>query len=186
MIEKRRFGLCTVTIPPSQTCTSGTRLQSLRVPLIEDNSLAGVLGERTVANDMSWVIAEGASSIWADAREMAKASAKRTVVASAMILGVARGVLSAVRALVFRTVDAKMPTVVALKTNSRCKRNGLLAQVGIERCNSSRVGSGASVMKGRTGIGRLLDEGEGDRLWRGDRVTLRRFSGGGRGRGGYG
>ena len=186
MIENRRFGLRTITIPPSQTCTSGTRLQSLRVPLVEDNSLAGILRERTVANDMSWVIAESAPSIWTDAREMAEASAKRTVVASATILGVARGMLSAVRALVLRTVNTKMPTVVALKTNSRCKRNGLLAQAGIERRNSSGVGSGVSVMESRAGISWLINESEGDRLWRGDKITLRRFSGGGRGRSGHG
>ena len=127
MIEKRRSGPRTVTIPPSKTHTSGTRSQSLMVPLIEDNPLAGVLGERTVADDMSWVIAEGAPPIWTDAREMAEVSAKRTVVARATILGVARGMLSAVRTLVFRTVDTKMPVVVTLKTNSRCKHNGLWA-----------------------------------------------------------
>ena len=42
-IEKRRSRLRTVTIPPSKTHTSGTRSQSLRVPLIEDNPLTGVL-----------------------------------------------------------------------------------------------------------------------------------------------
>ena len=185
MIEKRRSGLHTITIPPSKTCTSGTRSQSLRVPLIEDNPLAGVLRERTVADDMSWVIAEGALLIWTDAREMAKALAKRTVVARATILGVARGALSAVRTLILRTVDAKMPMVVTLKTNSCCKRNGLWAQAGIVRRNLSGVGSGVSLMKGRAGIGRLVDESEGGGLWRRDGITLRRFSGGGRGRSGH-
>ena len=186
IIEKRRFGLCIVTIPPSKTRTSGTRSQSLRVPLIEDNPLAGVLGERAVANDMSWVIAEGTLLVWTDTREMAETSAKRTVVARATILGVARGALSAVRTLVFRTVDTKMPVVVALKTNSCCKCNGLWAQAGIVRCNLSGVGSGASLMKGRAEVCRLVDESEGDGLWGRDGITLRRFSGGGRGRSGYG
>ena len=186
MIEKRRFGLCTVTIPPSKTRTSGMRSQSLRVPLVEDNPLAGALGERTVANDMSWVIAEGASLIWADAQEMAEASAKGTVVARATILGVARGMLSAVRTLILRTVNAKMPVVVTLKTNSRCKHSGLWAQAGITRCNLSGVGSGVPLMKGRAGFSRLVDESEGDGLWGRDGITLRRFSGGGRGRSGHG
>ena len=66
MIEKRRSGLCTVTILPSKTCTSRTKSQSLRVPLVEDNPLAGVLQERTVADDMSWVITEGAPPVWTD------------------------------------------------------------------------------------------------------------------------
>ena len=110
---------------------------------------------------------------------MAEASAKRTVVARAMILGVAQGILSAVRTLVLGAVDAKMPLVVTLKTNSCCKRNGLWAQAGIARCNLSGIGGSASLMEGRVGIGQLVDEGEGGRLWRRDGITLRRFSGGG-------
>ena len=179
MIEKRRSGLHTVTIPPSKTRTSGMRSQSLRVSLVEDNPLTGVLQERTITDDMSWVIAEGASSVWTDTREMAEASAKRTVVARAMILGVARGTLLAVRTLILGAVNTKMPLVMALKTNSCCKRNGLWAQSGIVRCNSSGVGSGASLMKGRVGISRLVDESEGDGLWGRDEITLRRFTGGG-------
>ena len=156
--------------------------QSLRVSLVEDNPLAGVLRERTVADNMSWIITEGASSVWTDMQEMAETPAKRTVVVRAMILGVAQSALSAVRALIFWTVDAKMPLVMTLKTNSCCKHNRLWAQSGIVRCNSSGVRSGASLMKGRAGIGRLVDESEGDRLWRGDRITLSRFSrSGGRG-----
>ena len=110
---------------------------------------------------------------------MAEVSAKRTVVARATILGVARGTLLAVRTLILGAVDTKMPLVVTLKTNSCCKHNGLWAQSGIVRCNSSGIGSGASLMKGRAGIGQLVDESEGDGLWRRDRITLRRFSGGG-------
>ena len=113
---------------------------------------------------------------------MAEASAKRTVVASKTVLGVARGALSAVRTLILWTVNAKMPLVVTLKTNSHCECNRLRAQLGIVRCNLSGVGSSASLMKGRAGIGQLVNESEGDRLWRGDRITLSRFSrSGGRG-----
>ena len=88
MIEKRRSRFCTVTIPPSKTHTSGTKSQSLRVSLIEDNPLAGVLRERTVADDMSWIITEGTLSVWTDVREMTEVSAKRTVVARTTVLGV--------------------------------------------------------------------------------------------------
>ena len=176
MIEKRRSGLHTVTIPPPKTHTSGMRSQSLRVSLVEDNPLTGVLRERTVTDDMPWVITEGALLVWTDAREMAELLAKRTVVARATILGVARGILSAVRTLILGTVDVKMPLVVTLKTNSCCKRNRLWAQLGIMRCNSSGIGSGVSLMKDRAGIGQLVNESEGDGLWRRDRITLRRFS----------
>ena len=163
MIEKRRSGFCTVTIPPSKTHTSGMKSQSLRVSVIEDNPLAGVLRERTVADDMSWIVTEGTLSVWTDVREMTEVSATRTVVARTTVLEVAQGALSAVRTLVLWTVDVKMPLVVTLKTNSRCERNGLRAQSGIVRCNLSGVGSGASLMKGRAGIGRLINESEGDR-----------------------
>ena len=133
---------------------------------------------------MSWIITEGAPLVWTDTREMAEVSAKRTVVARTTVLGVAQGTLPAVRTLVLWTVDAKMPLVMTLKTNSRCKHNRLWAQLGIVRCNLSGVGSGASPMKGRAGVGWLVDESEGDRLWRGDRITLSRFSrSGGRGSG---
>ena len=130
-------------------------------------------------------ITEGALPVRTDVRERAEASAKRTVVARAAILGVAQGMLSAVRTLVLGTVDTKMPLVVTLKTISCCKRNRLWAQPGIVRCNSSGIGSGASLMKGRTGIDQLVDESEGDGLWRRDRITLRRFSGGGGRRSGH-
>ena len=185
MIEKRWSRFRTVSIPSSKTRTSGTKLQSLRVSLIEDNPLAGVLRERTVADDMSWIITEGAPLVWTDTREMAEVSAKRTVVVRTMVLGVAWGMLPAVRTLVLWTVDTKMPLVVTLKTNSCCKHNRLQAQLGIMRCNLSGVGSGVSPMKCRAGVGRLINESEGDRLWRGDRITLSRFSRGGGRRSGH-
>ena len=117
---------------------------------------------------------------------MAKVSAKRTVVARAMILGVAQGTLLAVRTLILWTVDAKMPLVVTLKTNSCCKHNRLWAQSGIMRCNLSGVGSGVSLMKGRAGISRLVNESEGGRLQGRDGITLRRFSRSRGGRSGHG
>ena len=129
-MEKRRSGLCTVTIPPSKTCTSRTKLQSLRVSLIENNPLAGVLQEREVTIDMSWIITEGTSSVRTDMGEVAEAPAKRTVVVRATILGVAWGTLTAVRALVLQAINTKVPLVVTLKTNSCRNHNKLWASLG--------------------------------------------------------
>ena len=42
MMEKIMSDPCTVTIPPSKTCTTGTRSQSLWVSIIEDDATAGV------------------------------------------------------------------------------------------------------------------------------------------------
>ena len=67
MIEKRRSGFHTITIPPLKTRTTRTRSQSLRVSLIEDNPLTGVLRERTVTDDMPWVITKGALPVGTDA-----------------------------------------------------------------------------------------------------------------------
>ena len=91
-MEKTRFDPHTVTIPPSKTCTTGARSKPLRVSIIEDDATTGVLGERTVSNDMSWVVAKGAEVVWSIVGNMAKAAAKRTVVLITMVLGVANGV----------------------------------------------------------------------------------------------
>ena len=87
MIEKMRLGPCTVTVPPSKICTSGTKSQPLWISLIKDNPLAGVLRERAVTDDVSQIVTEGALSVQTDTGEVTKASAKRTVVARAMVLG---------------------------------------------------------------------------------------------------
>ena len=42
MMEKIMSDPCTITIPPSKTCTTGTRSQSLWVSIIEDDATAGV------------------------------------------------------------------------------------------------------------------------------------------------
>ena len=139
MIEKMGLGPCTVTIPPSKICTSRTKSQPLWISLIKDNPLAGVLRERAVANNVSWIITEGASSVWTDVGEVTEVSAKRTVVVRAMVLGVAWSALTAVRTFVFWTVNTKMPLVVTLKTNSCRSHDRLQAQPGIMRCNSSGV-----------------------------------------------
>ena len=64
MMEKIRSSPCTVTIPPLKTCTSGTRLQSLWVSVVEDDTATGVLREGAVCDDMTGVIAKGTELIW--------------------------------------------------------------------------------------------------------------------------
>ena len=62
MIEKTRSGPCTITIPPLKTCTSGTKLQSLRVPIIEDDPTTGVLREGEICDIMTGVIVKGTAN----------------------------------------------------------------------------------------------------------------------------
>ena len=137
--EKMRLGSRIITIPPSKSCTSGINSQSLWIPLVKDNPLAGVFREGAVSNDMSWVVTKGTSLVRTDTGEVTEAPAKRTVVARAMVLGVTWSTLTTVRAFIFQAVDTKMPLVMTLKTNSCCSCDGLLAQPGISRCNSSGV-----------------------------------------------
>ena len=139
MIEKMRLGPCTITIPPSKICTSGTKSQHLWISLVKDNPLAGVLRERAVTDNVSWIVTEGASSVQTDVGEVTEASAKRTVVARAMVLGVAWSAVMAVRTFVFWTVYTNMPLVMTLKTNSCHSHNRLWAHSGITRHNSSGV-----------------------------------------------
>ena len=64
-MEKERFSPCTVTIPPLKSCTTGTAdSKPLWISLVEDDPLAGVLGEGTVSDNVSWVITEGTKTVW--------------------------------------------------------------------------------------------------------------------------
>ena len=113
-----RFGPCTITIPPSKTCTIGARSESLQVSIIEDDTTTGVLGKRAICDNMSWVVAEGAEMVWAIAGGVAKVVAKRTVVSNTTILRMARGPLATVGTLILRAVNTKMPHDVTVKTTS--------------------------------------------------------------------
>ena len=117
-IEKRRPCLHTVTIPPTKTCTTSASSDPLRVTVIEDDPTARVLREGTVSDDVTLVITKGAESVWTVAGEMAKVVTKRTVVVHAMVLRVARGMLATIGTFVLQTINAKMPCVVTVKTNS--------------------------------------------------------------------
>ena len=127
IMEKMRSDPHTVTIPPSKTCTAGTRLQSFWVSIVKDDTAAGVLREWTICNNMSWVVAKGAKSVWTDTKDVAKVAAKRTVALSTTILGMTRGMLSAIGTLILWTVDTKMPCDVTLKTVSLMSRCGFWA-----------------------------------------------------------
>ena len=167
MIEKRMPLLCTITLPPSKTCTTGTKLESLWVSIIEDNITTGVLGKGAVCNDMSWVITKGTETVWTMAGGVAKVVAKRTVVSYATVLRVARGALATVRALVLQAVNMKMPCDVAVKTNSLISCCGLWAHMGVLRCNLTEVRSGTALMKGRTRVSRDIQQGSGGQQQRG-------------------
>ena len=133
------FNSHTITIPSSKTCTTGTRSQSLWISVIEDDPTTGVLQEGAVGDDVSWVIAKGAETIWAEAQGVTEAVAKRTVVVGTMVLGVTRGALMAVGAFIFRTVNTKVPCKVTVKTMSLASCQGFCAQTGISRCNLSGI-----------------------------------------------
>ena len=93
----------------SDPCTTGTRLQSLQISVVEDDPTTRVLGEGTVGDDMSRVIAKSTEVVWTEVRGVTEVVAKRTVVSSTTILGVARGVLMAVGTLIFWTSTQKCP-----------------------------------------------------------------------------
>ena len=122
MIEKRRSLPRIITLPPSKTCTTGARLESLWISLVEDDPAAGVLREGTICDNVPQVIAQGTKLVWTVAGGVAEVATKRTIVSNTMVLRVARGALVAVRTLVFWAVDMKMPHNVAVKTTSlrRC------------------------------------------------------------------
>ena len=75
-MEKMRSVPRTVTIPPSRTCTTSARSKSLRIPIVEDNTATGVLGEWTVGDDVSQAIAKGTEAVWTIVGGVAEAAAK--------------------------------------------------------------------------------------------------------------
>ena len=120
----------TVTLPPSKTCTTSTRLQSLWISIVEDDTTAGVLREGTVRNNMSQVVAKSTKLVWTVVGGVAEAATKRTVVSHTSVLGVTRGVLAAVGPLILQTVNTKMPRDMAVKATSLLSCCGLWAQWG--------------------------------------------------------
>ena len=104
-MEKIKSWLHTITIPPSKTHTTGANSHSLQISIIENDPAAGVLQERTICDDMSWVITEGTSLIWTVMGNVAKVATQRTEVVKAMVLEVTQGLLTAVGAFIIWEVD---------------------------------------------------------------------------------
>ena len=152
IMEKMRSDPHTVTIPPLKTCTTGTRLQSLRVSIVEDDTTTGVLQEGTVCDDVSWVIAKSAELVQAEVWGMTEAVAKRTVISGTMVLEVTQGTLMAIGTFVLQAVNTKMPHKVAVKTTSLISCQGFWAQMGISRCNLSGIRGSSTLMEGRTRV----------------------------------
>ena len=144
----------TVTIPPSKTCTTGTTSKSLGIPIVEDDTWAGVLRKRTVDEKVVGSVTEGAMSIGAIAGQVGEMSAEGAIISDAAILWVAGSPLVTTGALILGTVDMEMACGMTLKTTSCCIRDGLRAQAGIVRCNSCRIGGHVTLMKGRYSVSR--------------------------------
>ena len=148
-MERKRPRPRTVTIPPSKTCTTGTTSEPLRVPLIEDDSWAWVLHERTVDKKVIGSVTEGASSIGTVAGQVGETSTVGAIISDTAILWMAGSPLTAAGTFIFGAIDMEMASGVALKTTSLRSRDGFWAQAGIARYNSCGIGGRASLMKGR-------------------------------------
>ena len=114
----------TVTIPPSKTCTTGTTSESLRIPVVEDDTWAWVLHKRTVDEKVIGGVAEGTTLIGAVVGQVGETSAKGAIISDAAVLWVAGSPLTTTGALVLRTVDTEMACGMTLKTASRCICDG--------------------------------------------------------------
>ena len=106
---------------------------------------------------MSQVIAKGAKAVQTEVQGVTKAVAKRTVGVGATISGVTWGALMAVGAFIFQAVNTKMPCAVIVKTTSLVSHLGFWAQVGISRCNSGGVRSGATLMECRARVSGVIE-----------------------------
>ena len=144
----------TITIPPSKTCTTGTTLKSLGIPVIEDDTGAGVLRKRTVDEKMIRSITEGTLSIGTVPGQVSEMLAEHAIILDAAVLWVAGSLLTATGALVLRAVDMEMACGMTLKTTSCRVHNGFWAQVGIVRCNACRIGGCATLVKSRSSVSR--------------------------------
>ena len=87
-----------------------------------------------------------------------------------------------------RTRDSRRENALGcdIENKQLLQAQWVVGPVGIMRCNSCGIGSGASLMKGRVRVSQFVNESEGDGLWGRDGITLRRFSGGERVRSGHG
>ena len=142
----------TITIPPSKTCTTGTTSKSLGIPVVEDDTWAWVLCKRTVDKKVIGGVTEGAASIRTVADQVGETPTEGAVISDAAVLWVTGSSLMTAGAFILRTVNMEMACGMALKTTSRCIRDGFWAQAGIARCNSCGVGGHVTLMKGRSSV----------------------------------
>ena len=168
--EKMSPRPCTVTVPPSKTCTTRTTSRSLRVSLIEDDTRARVFCKRTVDEKMIGGVTEGATSIGTIAGQVGETLTIGAIVPDTAVLWMTRSSLTATGAFILGTVDMEMTCGVALKTTSRRSCNGFWAQAGIVRCNACWIGGCAALVKGRLSVSRDVrrdvKQRSGSGLWR--------------------
>ena len=166
---------CTVTIPPSKTCTTGTTSKPLRVSVIEDDAWAWVLCKRTVDEKVIGGITEGATLIGTVVGQVGKTSTEGAIISDTVVLRVTGSPLTTAGAFILRAVDTEMACGMALKTMSRCSRDGFWAQAGIMRCNMCGIGGRATLVKGRASISgdvrRDVKQHGGGGLWQWDRIV---------------
>ena len=143
---------CTVTIPPTKTCTTGTTSKPLRVPIVEDDTRTWVLCKRTVDKKVIGSIIEGATSIGTITGQVGETTTEGAIISDTAGLWVAGSPLTTAGALILGAVDMEMACGMTLKTTSRFSCDGFWAQAGIVRCNSCRIRGHVTLVKGRPSI----------------------------------
>ena len=139
-------------IPPSKTCTTGTTSKPLWVSLVEDDTQTWVLHKRAVDEKVIGGITEGTVTIGTVVGQVGETSTIGAIVPDTAVLWVTGSPLATAGAFILGTVDTEMACGMALKTTSCCIRDRFWAQAGIVRCNSCRIGSCATLMKGRSSV----------------------------------
>ena len=117
-----------------------TTSKPLRIPIVEDDTRTWVLCKRTVDKKVIGGVAEGATSIRTVTGQMGETSTEGAIIPDTVVLWMAGSPLTTAGAFMLRAVDMEMACGMALKTTSRCSRDGFWAQAGIVRCNSCRIG----------------------------------------------
>ena len=142
----------TVTIPPSKTCTTGTISEPLRIPVVEDDTRTQVLHKRTVDEKVIGGVTEGKVSIGTVAGQVGETSTVGAIISDTAVLWMTRSPLTTAGTFVFGAVDTEMARGMALKTTSRCSRDGFWAQAGIVRCNACGIGGRVTLVKGGSSV----------------------------------
>ena len=141
---------CTVTIPPSKTCTTGTTSKPLGIPLVEDDTRDWVFRKRTVSEKVIGSVTEGAAVIGTVMGQVGEMPAEGAIISDTAVLWMTGSSLATAGAFILRAVDTEMACGMTLKTTSLCSRDRFWAQAGIARCNSHRIRGCATLVKGRS------------------------------------